>query len=167
MSTTDDSATIREPTEIVQELLIRGIRVWEEKKVNKALRCFRRAHELNPEDPRIASHLGLMLVSTGIYQRGFQLCRVALRKKPSNADLLFNLGQAYLLASRRNEARLTFLRGAKVCEDKHRFMDALIKMGIRRKPLIRFLSRENFLNHWLGKISYRNPNVISSGEKVE
>jgi tetratricopeptide (TPR) repeat protein len=143
------------PPEIAHELFVQGISWWTQKKVEKALRCFQRAHELKPEDPHIASYLGLVLVDSGIYNRGFELCRAPLRKKPSDADLLFNLGQAYLLASRRKEARLTFLRGAKLSDHNHRFIDALIKMGIRRKPTISFLPRDHPFNRWFGKLTYR------------
>jgi tetratricopeptide (TPR) repeat protein len=155
MDTNDDSPVKPQSSEIANELFLKGISWWDQRKVEKALRCLQRAHELNPEEPRIASYLGLVLIDSGIYDRGFELCRGALRKNPSNADLLFNLGQAYLLSSRRNEARMTFLRGTKVCEDKHRFSDALINMGMRRKPTIRFLSRDHPFNRWLGKLTYR------------
>jgi tetratricopeptide (TPR) repeat protein len=156
----DEGSAIKPlPSEIARELFVKGMSLWNRKKVEKALRCFQRAHELNPENPNIASYLGLVLVDSGIYNRGFELCRGALRENPSNADLLFNLAQAYLLSSRRNEARLTFLRGAKVCEDKHVFIDALIKMGIRRKPTIRLLSRDHLFNRWLGKLTYRSGTV--------
>jgi tetratricopeptide (TPR) repeat protein len=165
MNRNEGSPTKPQPSEVARELFVKGMSWWNRKKVEKALRCFQRAHELNSEDPHITSYLGLVLVDSGIYDKGLELCRGALRKSPSNADLLFNLGQAYLLSSRRNEARLTLLRGARVCEDKHRFMDALTKMGIRRKPIIRFLSRENFLNRWLGKVTYR-PGMIYSIQDI-
>jgi tetratricopeptide (TPR) repeat protein len=155
MNTNEGAPIQPQPSEVARELFVKGVSWWNRKKVDKALRCFQRAHELNPEDPHIASYLGLVLVDSRIYARGFELCRGALRKNSSNADLLFNLGQAYLLSSRRKEARLAFLRGAKVCEDKHRFMDALIKMGIRRKPTVGFLSRDHPFNRWLGKLTYR------------
>jgi tetratricopeptide (TPR) repeat protein len=160
MNTIEGSQNRLQASEVARELFVKGISWWSQKKVEKALRCFQRAHELKPEDPHIASYLGLVLVDSGIYNRGFELCRAALRKNPSDADLLFNLGQAYLLASRRKEARLTFLRGAKLSGDNHRFIDALIKMGIRRKPTLQFLSRDHLLNHWLGKLTYR-PETVS------
>lgn len=159
MDINEGPPTIRKPPEIARELFGKGISWWNQKKVEKALRCFQRAHELNPLDLHIASYLGLVLVDSGIYNRGFELCRRALREDPSNANLLFNLGQAYLMSSRRNEARLTFLRGAKTCEDQHRFLDVLIKMGVRRKPTIRFLSRDHPFNRWLGKLTYRPETV--------
>jgi tetratricopeptide (TPR) repeat protein len=155
MNTKEESQKKGRPSEVARELFAKGISWWSQKKVEKALRCFQGAHELNPEDPRIASYLGLVLVDSGIYNRGFELCRGALRKSPLNPDLLFNLGQAYLLASRRNEARFTFLRGAKLSDDNHRFIDALIKMGIRRKPTISFLRRDHPFNRWFGKLTYR------------
>jgi tetratricopeptide (TPR) repeat protein len=155
MNTDEESQNKLQPSVVARQLFAKGVSWWSKKNVEKALRCFQRAHELNPEDPHIASYLGLVLVDSRIYNKGFELCRGALRGDPLNPDLLFNLGQAYLLASRRNEARLTFLRGAKLSGDNHRFIDALIKMGIRRKPIISFLPRDHPFNRWFGKLTYR------------
>jgi CheY-like chemotaxis protein len=155
MSTKERLETKPDQSKGVRYLYLKGISLWENENLEKALLCFQRAHELNPDDPHIASYLGLVLVNSGIYERGFQLCREALKKKPVDEAAIFNLGQAYLMSSRRNGARLTFLRGARVCDDKQRFLDELTKMGMRRKPIISFLSRDNPLNRWLGKLTYR------------
>jgi Flp pilus assembly protein TadD len=145
--------------EIARELYGEGIRSWKHKKTEKALRSLQRAHELNPENPHIASYLGLILVHSGIKDRGFQLCRSAIAKRPYDEITLFNLGQAYLLSSRRNEARLAFIRGAKACDNSEPFIEELKKMGIRRKPPLRFLSRDHPLNRWLGRVTYRPSTV--------
>jgi DNA-binding response OmpR family regulator len=151
----ESKQSMQRSSEIARELYIEGISWWEKRDAEKALRCFNRAHELNPGDPHITSYLGLLLVHSGDRDEGFRLCRRALKSKAFDEELLFNLGQAYLFSSKRNKARLTFLRGARVCENKRRFLDQLAKIGIRRSPVISFLSRDNLLNRWLGKLTYR------------
>lgn len=164
-STKEGLQTEPDQPEAALKLYLEGIYRWKNENLEEALRCFQRAHELNPKDPHIASYLGLVLVNSGIHDRGFQLCREALKKKPLDEEVIFNLGQAYLMSSRRNEARLTFLRGARICDDKQRFLGELIRMGIRRKPIIGFLSRDNHLNRWLGKLTYR-PGTLRVEETV-
>ena len=88
-------------------------------------------------------------------EEGLELCRRALRIKPFQDDLVFNLGQAYLLAGNRAEARKTFLLGAKGCDNHQRFLNALKELGVRRKPVIGFLSRDHIFNRWLGRMTYR------------
>ena len=145
--------------EAAKDLFVQGLVVWRQKKVEKALGCLQRAYELNPTDPSIASFLGVVLVRAGIRDRGFQLCRQALKRSPFNEHLLFNLGQAYLFAGKRLEARKTLLLGAKACTNSRRFVDVLLQMGVRRKPVISFLSRNHSINRWLGKLTYRPETV--------
>jgi tetratricopeptide (TPR) repeat protein len=138
-----------------RELYLKGLSCWKEKHYDRALHLFQKAHEIYPENPFVASYLGATLVKVGIVERGLDLCRQAVKKRPFQEDILYNLGQAYLWVGNRAEARRTFLLGAKGCNDSNRFLDALRKMGVRRKPIIPFLSRDHFLNRWLGKLTYR------------
>jgi tetratricopeptide (TPR) repeat protein len=138
-----------------RELYLKGISWWNKKRYDNALFCFQKAYELQPDNPFIASYLGLALVKMKSHDQGLALCREAMRKRPFNEELVFNLGQACMLAGRRNEARKVLLLGAKGCDDHQRFLNALKEMGVRRRPVIRFLSRDHALNKWLGRMTYR------------
>lgn len=144
-----------EKTSESRALYLQGISCWNKRRYDNALVCFQRAYELAPGNPFVMSYLGLARVKMKAVEEGLELCRQAVRKKPFNEDLLYNLGQAYRMAGNRNEARKTFLLGAKGCDDTQRFLNALKEMGVRRKPVIPFLSRDNVLNRWLGKITYK------------
>ncbi len=138
-----------------RELYLKGISWWKKKRFDNALYCFQKAHELQPDNPYVLSYLGLARVRMKAVEEGLELCRRALRIKPFQDDLVFNLGQAYLMGGNRAEARKTFLLGAKGCDDHQRFLGALKEMGVRRKPVIGFLPRNNILNRWLGRMTYR------------
>jgi tetratricopeptide (TPR) repeat protein len=128
---------------------------WKNKGYDNALSCFQKAHEIQPDNPIILSYLGLAKIKTKAVQEGIELCQRAARMKQFDDDLVFNLGQAYLHVGNRAEARKTFLQGAKGCDDHKRFLKALKEMGVRRRPVVRFLSRDHVLNRWLGKWTYR------------
>jgi tetratricopeptide (TPR) repeat protein len=155
METMHDQAVKQDHQEAAQALFREGLSCWKMKKIDKALHFFQRAHEIYPGNLLVASYLGVSLARAGITDREIELCREASRKRSFNEDLLFNLGQAYLFAGNRVEARKTFLLGAKGCSNPKRFMNALLGMGVRRKPTIGFLPRHHFLNRWLGKLTYR------------
>jgi tetratricopeptide (TPR) repeat protein len=138
-----------------RELYLKGISWWNKKRFDNALHCLQRAYELQPDNPFIQSYLGLARVKMRAIDEGLELCRHALRRKPFQDDLVFNMGQAYLMAGNRAEARKTFLLGAKGCDNHQRFLNALKDMGVRRKPVIGFLSRDHLINRWLGKLTYR------------
>ncbi|MEJ5378228.1 MAG: tetratricopeptide repeat protein [bacterium] len=139
-------------------LYLQGISWWNKRRFDNALVCFQKAHELAPENPFIMSYLGLARIKMKAVAEGLELCQQAAKKRPFNEDLLYNLGVAYQMAGNRQEARKTFLLGAKGCHDTQRFLSALKEMGVRRKPLIPFLSRDNILNRWLGKVTYKPGN---------
>ncbi len=139
----------------IRSLYLEGIEWWNKGKYDKALVCFQRAHELAPHNPFIMSYLGLARVKMNAVEEGVELCKEALKKKPFNEDLIYNLGQACRLGGMRQEARKAFLMGAKVSDSPGRFLQALKEMGVRRKPIIPFLPREHFLNRWLGKLTYK------------
>lgn len=141
--------------ETAEQLFKEGLAAWRQRKIEKALRYFQKAHDIDPDEALFASYLGVTLVKAGIFGRGLELCKLAVRRRPFNGDLLYNLGQAYLFANNRAEARKAFLLGAKSSMDGKPFLNALLQMGVRRKPVIGFLSRDHFLNRWLGKLTYR------------
>lgn len=138
-----------------RSIYLQGIHWWNNRNYDKALVCFQRAHELFPQNPFIMSYLGLARVKMRAVEEGLELCQQALKRKPFNEHLLYNLGQAYRLAGNRQEARRAFILGAKIAQDSKRFLNALKEMGVRRKPVIPFLSRDHVLNRWLGKLTYK------------
>jgi tetratricopeptide (TPR) repeat protein len=151
----DAPSSSEDRKEAAKRKFVKGLSRLKEKDYDRAADCLQQANELFPENPFIASYLGLALVLIGMPERGIDLCEESRRKNPYHEDLLFNLGQAHRYAGNRSEARKAFLLGAKGCLDTQRFIEALREMGVRRKPVISFLSRDNILNRWLGRLTYK------------
>jgi Flp pilus assembly protein TadD len=144
-----------ERTEEFGELFSLGLFCWDKDEHDRALSFFQKAHAMHPDEPVIASYLGAAFARAGLLRRGLELCLEAARKDAHNDVIALNLGWAYLWAGDRWEARRIFIQGAKESRDAERFREALKEIGMRRKPVLRFLSRDNSLNQWLGKLTYR------------
>lgn len=103
--------------------------------------------------PRYISYYGMCLaLDTSSVREGLQLCREAVTLEGYDADLRCNLGRVLLRAGRRREAYRAFLRGLELHAGHGPSLRALKLMGVRRRPLVPFLSRRNPLNVILGRL---------------
>jgi len=98
---------------------------------------------------------GLALVYSGDVC-GLNLCRNAAASENIHATVFQNLVLAELHFRHRKRACATLQRGLSV-DPKHRGLLKLRRsMGVRRQPCLGFLDRDNPLNKWLGKLTYRH-----------
>ena len=71
-----------------------------------------------------------------------------------NPRLYFLLGRVYLEASSRKLAYETFQSGLRVDPSYRPLVQALVGMGVRKRPVVGFLHRDNMINVGLGKIMH-------------
>lgn len=121
-----------------------------------ALALFEKAFNIAPENPAFQSFLGLCIA----YERGkiteaISLCERALQAEPQNVENYLNLGRVYLRTGLKLKAIEIFRRGLKIDDKNPGIIMELQSMGLRKKPVIPFLSRDNFLNKYLGIIFSR------------
>jgi tetratricopeptide (TPR) repeat protein len=121
-----------------------------------AHRAFERAHRRDGRDPRFMSWYGVTLV---LVERnsslGIELCDQALRLVGPDPELLLNQARIHLSLKQRERAVRALVRGLELFPDDPRLVAARDAMGIRRPPVIRFLSRKNPLNRVLGRLRHR------------
>jgi hypothetical protein len=99
---------------------------------------------------------GLALVYAGDIS-GLNLCRHAASLETVNADVFLNLALAELRLQHRKRACEAVTRGLRL-DARHAQLVALRnRMGTRRRPVLPFLKRDNLLNKWLGKATYKPP----------
>ncbi len=97
---------------------------------------------------------GVSLVYSGDFS-GLNLCRHAAANENIDATVFQNLALAELKLRHRKRACSAVKRGLAI-DPKHRGLLKLRKtMGARRQPCLAFLDRNNPLNKWLGKVTYR------------
>jgi len=83
---------------------------------------------------------------------GLKLCRHAVKIEFYDLDNWVNLARTALLDDNRGEAVRAVTRGLKVDRNNQELQALYVELGIRRSPVLRFLSRSNLLNLILGKI---------------
>ncbi|HED19093.1 MAG TPA: hypothetical protein ENI74_06285 [Gammaproteobacteria bacterium] len=86
---------------------------------------------------------------------GLNLCRRAATRKGIQATIFQNLVLAELKFNHRKRVCDALDQGLRL-EPRHEGLLALKKtIRLRRRPCLVFLKRENLLNKWLGKMTYR------------
>lgn len=132
-----------------------GVRLMRERSYARALFCFRRAAEAEPNNPYFLSYFGLALaLSERKLDDAIQRCELAVRQKRSVSQLYLNLAEVYLRAGRKSDAIETL----EVCNDLAG-RDARVKrmlqfLGRRRSAVLPFLNRKHVLNRGLGRLRH-------------
>lgn len=146
-----------------EERFRRGLEALENGRGRQAMALFETALELERKNgakrpqARYISFYGLCLaLEQQRLREGIEMCRQALPMESYNADLCLNLARALLAAGRRREAYEQLIRGAGLAPGHQGILRELHAMGIRRRPVLRFLHRDNPLNVFLGKITRRS-----------
>ncbi len=85
------------------------------------------------------------------FSAGISLCKDALNSDPLLSDGYLALARIYLLRKQRKFAIEALQQGMKVGQDRD-ISTLLSHLGIRKKPVIPFLSRNNVLNVALGRM---------------
>lgn len=88
-------------------------------------------------------------------EEGLKLCRHAVKLQFYEPDNYLNLARTALLANERGEAVQAVRKGLKVDRNNLDLQVLYRELGIRRSPVLPFLSRSNPLNQILGKIRSR------------
>jgi Tfp pilus assembly protein PilF len=90
----------------VQIYTMMAFAAWSQKNNEKAVEYYEKALEMDPANLTAMNGLGFILVeSNQDVQRGLELCKRAVDKKPQNAAYLDSLGWAYYKVGEINEAR--------------------------------------------------------------
>lgn len=115
-----------------------------------------------PEDQFVRSYYGYLTATVEKrYDEGIKICQKALENIGPIVSLderfiytmfYLNLGRAYLAGGEKKLAIEAFTNGLKVDKNNHDLLWELKKLGPRKKPPISFLSRNNPLNKYLGKL---------------
>jgi Tfp pilus assembly protein PilF len=142
----------------IRDALAAGREALESGDAASAVSHLEEAFRRGTGNPEVMSWYGLSLVLAGCDRlRGVALCEAALRSSGAAppADLLCNLGRAYLGVGYRAQAADALRRGAAIDPDHPGIHEALMEMGIRRPPIFTFLKRSNPINKYLGLLRHR------------
>jgi hypothetical protein len=114
------------------------------------------------------SYLGVAIARCeGRRRDGLELCKYAVKLGPREPENRVNLAQAYLIARNRRQAVRQLHAGLKIAPRNRRLRQLGVQIGTRRRPAIPFLSRDNPLNYWIGRLTYRGPLAEDLAEDSE
>jgi Flp pilus assembly protein TadD len=133
-----------------------GMRLLRDGKSNSALDHFRKAFEMEQQNPYYMSFAGVALArAERQWAPAAKLCETALTLKRNEVQLHLNLAEVYVSAGRREDA-LQLLDRAAASFGRHAGVQrARIRLGSRRPPVLSFLSRQNVVNRQLGILRQR------------
>jgi Flp pilus assembly protein TadD len=151
------SGTAREPQDAAALAAYEeGRAAFAARDVDSAHQAFERAHRKDGRDPRFMSWYGVTLV---LVERnsslGVELCDQAVRLAGPDPELLLNQARIHLSLKQRERAVRAIVRGLELFPGDPRLAAARDAMGIRRPPVLPFLSRKNPLNRILGRLRHR------------
>ena len=133
-----------------------GVKMLRDARPHTALAHFRKAADLEKNNPYYLSFVGVSLArSERNWKTSLELCESALSIKHNEAQLYLNLAEVYTSAGRREEALMTLDRALASLGPLARIQQARQKLGRRRSPALPFLDRQNFLNKQLGFLRHR------------
>lgn len=137
-------------------LLDEGLAAFVARDLGAAHAAFERAHRRDPRDARAMSWYGVTLVLVEKNSNlGVTLCDQALRATGPDPELLLNQARVHLALNQRERAVRAIVRGLELWPGEARLCMARDAIGMRRPPVIGFLSRNNPLNRFLGRIRHK------------
>ncbi len=128
-----------------------GVRMLRDRHPDNALVHFRKAADLEKNNPYYMSFVGVSLArAERKWTPALKLCEMALGMKRNDAQLYLNLAEVYMSAGRREESLMTLDRAMASVGRDPRIQRARRKLGSRRAPVLPFLDRQSILNRQLG-----------------
>jgi tetratricopeptide (TPR) repeat protein len=138
------------PTEFTaEEHYRRGLTLLEGGHGDDAFEHLSRAYLTDPQSARYRSAYALALVGAA------ELARAAVRQEFYNPDLYLNLARIYLTFDMKSDAIRFLRRGLMVEPDNDQIQNRLVELGVRRRPLFRFLPRSHVFNRIFGRVQSR------------
>lgn len=143
-----------QPEEDAEELCKKGREAIQRQLYFLGRSCFEEALSIE-ETPARYSDLALCVAkSGGDLEAALQLAERALQSDPDNPRFYLNLGKIQILAGDKEKGAATLRRGVQLGGGPELEAE-LARLGNRLPPPIKVLSRDNPLNHYLGKMLNR------------
>ncbi len=139
-----------------------GMRLLRNKSYNCALVYFRRAHEIECNNPYFLSYLGLALaLAERKWADAERLCESALPLRRNQPQLYLNLAEVCLLAGKKRDAVATLEVGLQHASRDPRLRRMMQSLGVRNNSVLSFLDRRHPLNRTLGKVRHSFRRLLS------
>ena len=123
-----------------------------------ALQHFGSATRLDPGSASYRSYYGLALgLAERRLDRALALCREAAKREFFNPVHYHNLARLHLAFGFKAEAVRYLRRGLMIDPENREISEHMQRLGVRRRPPLGFLRRQNVLNRLAGRLLRRPP----------
>lgn len=137
------------PQEDAEKLSSRALSAFSAGEFSSALAQLERVMKMG-DYPQLHSYLGFCIAKErGQVKKGAELCFASLACEPENPAHYLNLARVHQVAGDKLKA-IEILRQGMGMGGSEEIVSLLGKLGTRKPPPLRFLSRDHFLNKWLG-----------------
>lgn len=146
-----------------------GMKHLRKNSVEDACKEFEKAYKLEKENPLYMSYYGMCAaLRWGKIGLGLELCTKAIKKEFFKTEYYVNLGKVYMASDNKKGAITVLSKGLRFDPDNEEIHNLLVDLGVRKKPVIRFLKRSNPLNKALGIFLRRTlPGIMGKTESTE
>ncbi len=148
---------------------MRGLRSLERGNLLEALAYFEATLKLQEKDAvspnraRYVSYYGYCLAAAlGRTREGLELCARAASSDLFCPEIYLNLARVHLIAEDRRNAWKALVRGLSLDPGHKDIRAEMRKMGLRRRPVLKFLDRAHPLNRAVGKMVSRKKKKTTS-----
>jgi hypothetical protein len=144
---------------VLQKLAERGVNYCRQGDWDTGMACLARVAEVDNGGSELPSlfysYLGFGIAyREGRIREGLDLCRHACRISFYEPENLINLARTSLIAGQRGEAWRAIRRGYALDSSNRVLRKLHSKLGVRKRPVLRFLGREHPLNRLLGRLRH-------------
>jgi tetratricopeptide (TPR) repeat protein len=101
------------------------------------------------------------------YENAISLCITALKREFFSPGIYVNLGRILIVSDRKAQALKAFRKGLSIDDTHPGIVRELNAMGVRRRPLIPYFSRENPVNKLFGLLTRRFDRKVKSEDKTD
>jgi len=133
---------------------IKGAELLEQSLVKEAQELFRRASESVSESHRLflkyQSYYAFSCLLNGEHE-AIDICRNAVKVQPFDGDICMNLARAEIFLENRKGALSVIKTGLRFSQEHIGLQALRLKLGVRRRKPLPFLSRNNPVSTALGK----------------
>jgi len=127
----------------------RGIELLRSGDKLRALNMFEKSYEIK-STPLCSSYLGMLTgTERGLVKKGVDLCRASIEDEPKNPVHYLNLSKLLYLVERKSEA-VDLLVKARTIAPSEEVETWIMDVGLRKRPVFPFLTRQNPINKFTG-----------------
>ena len=157
MNIVSSAAAAPGPTEInLTDEFTQGVKHLKNGYPSKAIVHFRRAFEVEKQNPYYLSFLGLSLAyAERKWKQAAEMCELAVQLRRKEMQFHLNLADVYSAEGRREKAKDTLDVALQLFGNDERLVRARSLVEKRRPNVLPFLGRGHFLNRHLGKLRHR------------